>query len=152
MLPDNREFESDETHEMCRHEIQRLTADNAELLYTLKRAAEGKPGWHQRAVDLVAQEHPGEAVSKELAETRDRVVALKSDLHDHAIEWLAKELGDVHIEYMHGDGWGVLTCHDRESKNGTGWSGRISGRTLAIALRRAVLRVKAGQESSEPLG
>lgn len=55
----------------CR--ISVLTADNAELLYTMKRAAEGKPGWYERALEVIAREHPGEAVSKELAKTRDEV-------------------------------------------------------------------------------
>lgn len=58
-----------------------------------------------------------------------------------SIDFLEMHLGDLHIEYLEGDGWGVSCCHEDES-----WKGWTRDRTLAGALAKAVLHVTRRQQ------
>ncbi len=51
-----------------------------------------------------------------------------------ALDWLVRQFGDIHLEYLNGDGWWVYSCNCEHLNCG--------GSTKALALARAVQKVK----------
>lgn len=77
----------------------------------------------------------------------------RSTIVPYAMQWLAKELDDLHVEYHSGYGWQVSSCYiasGSQDDNGTMtyWDDWISDEvdgTLAGALLLAVEKVASGK-------
>lgn len=72
----------------------------------------------------------------------------KPKLHDYSSSWDAARLvveklieilpqGDIHIEHLDGEEWGISTCFD---KNEGGWDGWVYAETFPLAICLAALK------------
>lgn len=79
----------------------------------------------------------------------------KSTIVPYAMQWLAKELDDLHVEYHSGYGWQVSSCYFAEGKMDDDgvvmhWDDWISDEvdgTLAGALLLSVEKVASGKKA-----